>query len=46
MIPIASLIAGYVASVYTWPWLKVQINGVEAEYQKAKELVIKLRAKI
>lgn len=33
---IAFLIGGYVASIYTWPRLKVLINGAQAEAAKLR----------
>lgn len=41
-------IAGYAAAIYSWPWIKVQANGISAEAanlrQKAAQLEAKLRS--
>ena len=28
--------AGYAASIYTWPWLRLQMNGAAAEYDRLR----------
>ena len=27
---------GYVASVYTWPWLRLKVNGAATEYDRLR----------
>ena len=38
--------AGYAASVYSWPTIKVWINGVAAEADKLRARVVKREAKL
>ena len=30
------VVAGYVLSIYTWPWLRVKIGGAAAEYDRLR----------
>ena len=41
-----SFIGGYAASIYTWPKVKVWVNGVEVEIQSARDRISQLRAKL
>ena len=43
---IAALAGGYVASIYTWPKVKVWVNGAETEIAKLKAYVKALEARI
>lgn len=38
--------AGYAASVYSWPTIKVWINGMAAEADRLRDRVAKLEAKL
>lgn len=42
---IALFAAGYAASVYSWPTIKVWINGVTAEAERLRSRAAKLEAK-
>lgn len=33
---------GYVASIYTWQWIKVQVNGAAAEYDRLRDQAEKI----
>ena len=37
---------GYAASIFTWPWIKVQVNGIEAEIDAFKAKIAALKAKL
>jgi hypothetical protein len=41
-----SLIAGYVAAIYTWPRVKVLWNGLETEARALRAKAMDLEAKI
>jgi hypothetical protein len=43
---IASLIAGYVASVYSWPTIKIWANGLSAEAVSLRAKATQLENKI
>jgi hypothetical protein len=34
---IVFLAVGYVASIYTWPWIRTKIGGATAEYDRLRE---------
>lgn len=36
LLDIALIVAGYVASIYTWPKIKVLLNGATAEAQRLR----------
>ena len=40
------LVAGYVASIYTWPWIRAKWNGLEAEAAALKAKADALVAKV
>jgi hypothetical protein len=40
------LIVGYVAAVYTWPRVKVLVNGLENEARALRAKAVDLEAKI
>ena len=40
------LIAGYVAAIYTWPRVKVIVNGLENEARALRAKALDLEAKI
>ena len=31
-----AFVGGYVASIYTWQWIKVQVNGATVEYERLR----------
>lgn len=37
---------GYVASVYTWPWLRTVSLGAEAEYDRLKARLADIQSKM
>jgi hypothetical protein len=37
------LLAGYAGSVYSWPWLRTTVTGVEAEVAKLKARITALK---
>lgn len=42
----AVFVSGYVASIYSWPAIKVWINGVRAEAASLRGKAVQLEAKI
>jgi hypothetical protein len=36
--------AGYVASIYTWPWLRTKFIGAEAEVQSLRARASSIKA--
>ncbi|MBR1142488.1 hypothetical protein [Bradyrhizobium sp. AUGA SZCCT0431] len=40
------LISGYVASIYSWPKIKVWINGVSTEAASLRQKAARLEAKL
>jgi hypothetical protein len=40
------IVGGYTLSIFTWPWLRTQITGIEVEYARAVDLVKSLKAKL
>ena len=34
---IASFAAGYVGSIYSWPWIRAKFLGAEAEAEKLRD---------
>lgn len=33
---IAAFVGGYVASIFSWPWIRTAFIGAEAEYEKLR----------
>lgn len=40
------LAAGYVASIYSWPAIKIRINGAAAEIDRLRERAVALEIKL
>lgn len=40
------LVGGYVASIYTWPRVKVLVNGLETEARALRAKAVDLESKI
>lgn len=36
---VAIFAGGYVASIFSWPWLRLKMIGAQAEYEKLKERI-------
>lgn len=39
-------VAGYVACIYSWPWIKVTFNGAMTEAQKLRDKAAALEASL
>jgi len=44
VLDIGLLVGGYVASIYTWPWLRTKLQGAEAEVKALEARVLALKA--
>lgn len=42
----ATFVGGYVASIFSWPWLRLKWTGLENEAQRLRQRAIDLEAKI
>lgn len=40
------VIGGYVLSIYTWPWIRLQINGAAQEYDRLRARADKIIAAV
>lgn len=40
---VAIFAGGYVASIFSWPWLRPKLIGAQAEYAKLKAAIDKLK---
>lgn len=43
---IVALAGGYVASIYTWPWLRTHATGSMAEIQRLQKRTADISAKL
>ena len=46
IIDLALFAVGYAASIYTWPTVKLWVNGSKAEIAKAEAAIAALKAKL
>ena len=44
ILDIGLLVAGYVASIYTWPWLRTKLQGAQAEITALEARAAALKA--
>lgn len=42
----ALLVVGYVASIYTWPWLRTKVQGAQAEVTALEARLAALKAAV
>lgn len=43
---LVAIAAGYVGSIYSWPWLRAKWNGLEVEARALRDRAIALEQKI